>query len=155
VYMPIYCGVTSVPQSLQIMDRYDFTRDSAWWAFDFAENWANLAWSYMIVDIRDQQQKLEGEFFAMQPAVESAAAQLYAADPALAVTFLTNYTADAVNRTVAAQWAFDDMLVTKYNDGYVNNSTKGYPQEWLDQTDFGSTTMLQDFKDIWYGEYEP
>jgi len=155
IYMPIYCGVTSLPESLQIMDRYDFTRESAWWAFDFVENWANLAWSYMIEDIRAHQAQFEGESFAMQPAIESAALQLYETDPALAVTFLTNYTADVVNRTVAAQWDFADMMVTKYNDGYVNNSSKGYPQEWLDQTDFGSTTMLEDFKDIWYGEYDP
>jgi dipeptidase len=155
VYMPIYCGVTSLPESLQIMDRYDFTRDSAWWAFDFVQNWANLAWSYMVVDIREHQSKYEGLSFAMQPAIESAALQLYNTDPALAVTFLTNYTADVVNRTVAATWEFADFLVTKYNDGYVNNSTKSYPKEWLDQTDFGSTTMVEDFKDIWYGEYEP
>lgn len=155
IYMPIYCGVTSVPQSLQIMDRYDFTRDSAWWAFDFVQNWANLAWSYMIVDIRAHQAKHENEFLAMQPAIEAAAVQLYATDPALAVTFLTNYTADVVNRTVANQWAFADTMVTKYNDGYVNNSTRGYPKAWLELTDFGSTTMLADFKDIWYGEYQP
>ncbi len=155
IYMPIYCGVTSLPESLQIRDIFEFSRDSAWWAFDFVENFANLAWSYMIEDIRAHQAEYEGEFFAMQPAIESAAAQLYATDPALAVTFLTNYTADVVNRTVAGQWAFADMLVAKYNDGYVWQSTKGYPQEWLDETDFGSTTMLEDFKDIWYGEYEP
>ncbi len=158
IYMPIYCGVTSVPESLQIMDRYDFSRDSAWWAFDFVENWANLAWSYMIEDIRAHQAEYEGEFFAMQPAIESAAAQLYDTDPALAVTFLTNYTADVVNRTVAGQWAFADMMVCKYNDGYVNNSTKGYPQAWLDAVGAGenpdSTLLLSKYKPIYYGEYE-
>jgi dipeptidase len=154
VYMPIYCSVTSVPDSLITMDRYDFTRDSAWWAFDFVSNWANLAFSYMIEDIRLHQQKYEGEFFAMQDAVEAAALTLYETNPDLAVTFLTNYTADAVNRTVAATWDFADLLVTKYNDGYVNNSTKSYPQEWLDAVDFGATTMLDLFHDEWYGEYE-
>ena len=155
VYMPIYCSVTSVPESLYTMDRYDFTRDSAWWAFDFVSNWANLAYSYMIEDINAHQEKFEGEFFAMQGAIEDAALTLYEADPELAVTFLTNYTSDAVNRTVAATWDLADTLVTKYNDGYVNNSTRGYPQEWLDAVDFGATTMLEDFVDEWYGEYEP
>ena len=155
VYMPIYCSVTSVPESLYTMDRYDFTRDSAWWAFDFVSNWANLAYSYMIEDIRAHQEKFEGEFFAMQGAIEDAALSLYETDPELAVTFLTNYTADAVNRTVAATWDLADALVTKYNDGYVNNSTRGYPQEWLDAVDFGATTMLEDFVDEWYGEYQP
>ena len=155
VYMPIYCSVTSLPESLGIRDIRDFSRDSAWWAFNFVENWANLAWSYMIEDIVAHQQKFEGEFFAMQGAIEEAALNLYNVDPALAVTFLTNYTSDAVNRTVAATWDLADTLVAKYDDGYIWESSKGYPQEWLDQTDFGSTTMLEDFKDIWYGEYEP
>jgi dipeptidase len=161
IYMPIYCGVTSLPECLMINDRRDFSRDSAWWAFDFVQNWANLAWSFMIVDIREHQQKHESEFFAMQPAIESAAVQLHDVDPALAVTFLTNYTADVVNRTVEAQWEFADMLVAKYNDGYseFGRGSKGYPQEWLDAVGAGvnpdSTLLLSNYKDIWYGEWEP
>jgi len=151
-YIPIYCGVTSLPESLRIMDRYDFSRDSAWWAFDFVENWANLAWMYMIEDIRAMQERFEGEFFAVQPAIEQAALTLHSTDEALARTFLTNYTADAVNRVVAAWWDFADELVAKYNDGYIWQRSKDYPQEWLDAVDFGGTTNLDDYKDIWYGE---
>lgn len=156
-FMPIYCGVTSVPESLQIMDRTDFSRDSAWWAFNFVEDWSNLAFSYMIEDIRAMQQKFEGEFFAMQDAIEGAALTLYNTDPALCTTFLTNYTADAVNRVVSAWWDLADDLVAKYTDGYSNYSSgsKGYPAEWLEAVGFGATTMLEDFKDIWYGEWEP
>jgi len=156
-YMPIYCGVTSVPESLQIMDRRDFSRDSAWWAFNFVEDWSNLAFSYMIEDIRAMQQKFEGEFFAMQSAVEGAALQLYERDPALAISYLTNYTGDTVNRVVSAWWDLADDLVAKYSDGYSNYSSgsKGYPEEWLEAVDFGATTMIEDFKDIWYGEYTP
>lgn len=158
VFMPIYCGVTELPESLGIMNRYEFSRDSAWWAFDFVENWANLAWSYMIEDIREHQQKYEGEFFAMQDAVEGAALALYNTDPALGVSFLTNYTGDAVNRVVAAQWEFADMMVAKYNDGYIWQGTKSYPQEWLDAVGAGanpeSTLLLSKYKEIYYGEWE-
>ena len=156
-YVPIYCGVTSLPESLQIMNRKDFSRDSAWWAFNFVEDWSNLAFSYMIEDIRAVQQKFEGEFFAMQSAVEGAALELYERDPALAVSYLTNYTGDVVNRVVAAWWDLADDLVAKYTDGYSNYSSgsKGYPEEWLEAVGFGATTMLEDFKDIWYGEWEP
>lgn len=156
-YMPIYCGVTSVPESLQIMSRYEFSRDSAWWAFNFVEDWSNLAFSYMIEDIRALQQKFEGEFFAMQSAVEGAALALYERDPALGISYLTNYTGDAVNRVVSAWWDLADDLVAKYSDGYTDYSSgsKGYPEEWLEAVGFGATTMLEDYKDIWYGEWEP
>ncbi len=76
VYMPIYAGVTSLPNSLAVQNRYQYSRDSAWWAFDFVENWANLSYSYMIKDIKAKQAQYEGEFLAMQGPVEAAAAAM-------------------------------------------------------------------------------
>jgi dipeptidase len=142
VYMPIYAGATELPKSLATNDRYNFTRDSAWWAFDFVENWANLSYSYMIKDINAMQAKYEGEFFAMQPAVESAALTLYRQDPKLALTYLTRYTNDSINRVVGEWWQFADQLVCKYNDGYVNNKTKGYPADWLKSLGYGDSTAF-------------
>ncbi len=142
VYMPIYAGVTSVPKSLSVMNRYEFTRESAWWAFDFVENWANLSYSYMIEDIKAKQAQYEGEFFAMQPAIETAAAALYKTDPKLALAFLTRYTGDTVNRVVSEWWDFADSLVAKYNDGYVNNKSKGYPADWLKAQGYGDSTAF-------------
>jgi len=150
-YVPIYCGVTDVPLSLKTLSRAQFSRESAWWAFAFVENWSNLGYSAMIKDINAQQKALEGEFLAMQPAIEAAALAMYAVDSALAVKFLTNYTADVVNRTVATQWMLADTLVSKYNDG----ANRTYPQEWLTAVGFCDTTKIADFKDIWYGEYQP
>lgn len=140
VYMPIYAGVTDVPESLKVMNRYDFSRNSAWWAFDFVENWANIAWSYMIADINAKQQELESGFFQAQDAIEKSAVELYNQDPQLAIQFLTNYTAGSVERVVNEWWAFADELVAKYNDGYVWNKSKGYPTDWLEQVHFGDTT---------------
>jgi hypothetical protein len=37
------------------------------------------------------QQELEGQFFAMQPAIEAAALKMYKKDPAAAKRFLTSY----------------------------------------------------------------
>ncbi len=151
IYMPIYCGVTDVPQSIKTQNRADFSRESAWWAFDFIDNWANLGYSAMIVDINAAQAAAEGQFFAMQPAVEAAALQLHAQDPDLAIAYLTNYTNDAVSRTVEDAWELADALVVKYNDG----ANRTYPQDWLTAVGFCSTTKIADFKDLWYGEYQP
>jgi dipeptidase len=150
VYLPIYAGVTRLPQSLAIENRFECTRDSAWWAFDFVENWINLSYSYMIEDVKAMQKKLEGEFFAMQKPVEDAALAMYRTNPQLAIDFLTNYSNDVINRTVDAWWKFSDELVAKYNDGYIWNKTKGYPDWWLKSVGFAEATKFSKYKDIYY-----
>lgn len=142
VYMPIYAGVNEVHESLQVMDRTNFTRDSAWWAFDFVSNWADLAYDYMIEDIKEKQQKFEGEFLAMRESVDSAAADLYEEDPELARSFITNYSSSSVERVVSAWWNLADKLIEKYNDGYINQEAKGYPTWWLEEVDFGESTRI-------------
>ncbi len=155
-YIPLYCGITEVPKSLQVRDIFTFSRESAWWAFDFVENWSNLAYSYIIQDVRALQQKFEGEFFAMQPAVEQAALALYNTDPKLAVTFLTNYSSDAVNRVVSAWWDLADTLIAKYSDGYVSQGgrrvARVYPSWWLEAVDYAKTTNPALYKDIIYND---
>ena len=132
-YIPFYCQITEVPESFSSGSRLVFDKDHAWWAFNFVSNWADLKYSYMIEDIKAVQSKLEGDFFAMQPAIEMAALELYKKDPALAVKYLTNYSNDAANRVVDRWWKLADELVAKYDDGYVNAlDSVGYPTWWLD-----------------------
>ncbi|MBE3093741.1 MAG: peptidase C69, partial [Actinobacteria bacterium] len=90
------------------------------------------------------QKEVEGDFFAMQSAVEIAALDLYKKDPALAVKYLTNYSNDAANRAVNRWWKLADELVAKYDDGYVNAlDSVGYPTWWLEEVGFGDTTMIK------------
>jgi len=142
-YIPFYCGITEVPISFSSGRRDVFDKDSAWWAFNFVSNWADLKFSYMIEDIKAAQNELEGDFFAMQPAVEMAAVELYKKDPALAVKYLTNYSNDCANRAVDKWWKLADELIGKYDDGYVDGSSVGYPTWWLEEVDFGSTTKIE------------
>jgi dipeptidase len=94
----------------------------------------------MIEDIKAVQQELEGDFFAMQPAVEMAALELYKKDPDLAVKYLTNYSNDCANRAVDKWWKLAAELVAKYDDGYVNAlEAVGYPTWWLEEVGFGDT----------------
>jgi len=137
-YIPFYSGITEVPISFSSGRRDMFDKENAWWAFDFVSNWADLKYSYMIEDIKAVQNEVEGDFFAMQPAVEMAAADLYKKDPALAVKYLTNYSNDCANRAVDTWWALADKLVYKYNDGYVDGNSVGYPTWWLKDVDFGA-----------------
>jgi dipeptidase len=143
-YIPFYCQITEVPESFTTGSRLIFDKNFAWWAFNFVSNWADLKYSYMIEDIKAAQKEVEGDFFAMQSAVEMAALDLYKKDPALAVKYLTNYSNDAANRAVNRWWKLADELVAKYDDGYVNAlDSVGYPTWWLEEVGFGDTTMIK------------
>jgi len=39
-FIPLYCGITKVPESFEIGRRDVFDRKSAWWAFNFVANLA-------------------------------------------------------------------------------------------------------------------
>ncbi|MFZ2782610.1 MAG: C69 family dipeptidase [Rectinemataceae bacterium] len=151
VYMPIYAGITEVPKSLSTHERFEYSRLSARWAFDFVENWSQLSYSYMIKDIQAKQAKYENEFFDMQPAIEGAALAMYNnKSPELAKSFLTSYSNDAINRAVNGWWVFADELVAKYNQGGIFLKSKGYPEEWLKAVKFGESSNVKLYKDIVY-----
>ena len=148
-YIPIYCGVSSLPSILTTGARNVFSRDSAWWAFQLVGNYANLKYSYMIEDIKAVYTKFESYFLKIQPAIETVALDLYKQDPKLAIDFLTNYTSTQATSVVNAWWDLFDTLVVKYQDGYVARfndngtmslGTVGYPMSWLDIVEFDALT---------------
>lgn len=137
-YVPVYAGVTRVPESFSSGRRDIFDESSAWWAFNFVSNWADLKFSYMIDDIKSVQEELEGNFFAMQTPVEIAAVQMYERDPKLAIQYITDYTNNCANKAVSRWWELARELIAKYDDGYVNAlDTVGYPTWWLEEVGFG------------------
>lgn len=150
-YFPIYAGITELPESFAKGMRggsYDvFSRESAWWAFNFVSNWADLKYSYMIEDIKAVRDPLEEEFFAVQPTIEKTALDLYEQDPDLARRFLTTYSNSCATRVVDAYWKLASQLVGRYADGYVYGDDEykvesvGYPQEWMDAVGFGKSTI--------------
>ena len=59
-------------------ERHVFDRSSAWWAFNFVSNWANLKYNYMIKDINAEQKRIEDALFSGQKSVEEKVAWRYA-----------------------------------------------------------------------------
>jgi dipeptidase len=142
VYMPVYAGTKKVPDSYSIGSRTKFDPKSTWWAFNFVANWANLRFDAMIRDIRAEQQRLEGKFFAAQPAFEKQTAELYKRDRRRASDAITNYVNAAMTEVDKSWWALAWELVGKYSDGYEMSPegkqiTLGYPTEWLKKVGFG------------------
>ncbi len=136
VYVPLYCGIDALPESYTVGSLQRFSWDSAWWVFNFVANVANLRYADMKPDIQAVQQALEGQFLALQPAVEQTALALHKTDPALMTRYLTDYSVSHAEMAVKRWRELGEHLLCKYNDGYVKDEhggpqEVGYPEAWL------------------------
>jgi len=130
-YVPFYSSIDALPVSYTVGSLREFSWDSAWWVFNFVSNYSRLMYSYMIQDVRAVQGELEGGFLARQDAVESAAAQLAESNPEEMVRYLTQYSVSQGEEVVRRWRELGELLIVKYNDGYINGRSLGYPEEWL------------------------
>jgi len=135
-YVPMYCGIDSVPRSFATGSLDKFSWDSAWWVFNFVANYANLRYCDMIKDILPVQIDLEKKCLALQPSLEKTALGMTRSDPDLVTRYLTDYCVSHAESVVARWRELGERLITKYNDGYVKDekghpTEKGYPEEWL------------------------
>ena len=136
VFVPLYTTITDLPKSYTVGQLDKFSRESAWWAFNFVANYANLRWSYMIKDIQKVQKEIETVEFSKQKSVEEAAMNMLKENPKLISQYLTKYCVDNAEASIRKWWDLGDYLITKYNDGYIqdekgNPQEIGYPVPWL------------------------
>jgi len=130
-YTPLYGCIDRLPPSFDAGSLRAFSWDSAWWTFNLVANYACLKYSYMIQDIQAVQKDIEGHLLAVQPAVEATALTLYRTNPALMKRYLTDYSVSHGESTVQRWRELARHLIVKYNDGYINGSSVGYPEAWL------------------------
>ncbi|UCF78460.1 MAG: C69 family dipeptidase [Candidatus Eiseniibacteriota bacterium] len=135
-YFPLYCGIDSVPESFTVGTLGKFSWDSAWWVFNFAANFANLKYSYMLPEILALQRDIEGKLLEVQPAIEKTALELAKSNPEMLRRYLTDYSVTQGEMVVARWRQLGEHLITKYNDGYVKDEAgepqeMGYPESWL------------------------
>jgi dipeptidase len=135
-YIPLYCGIDTVPNSFTVGSLDKFSSESAWWVFNFVANYANLKYSYMLPEIQAVQKDIEGTFLTLQPVVEKTAVDLANSDPKLMTRYLTDYSVTQAEKVVMRWKELGEYLITKYNDGYVKDEKgkpqeKGYPETWL------------------------
>jgi len=135
-FIPLYTSITKLPKSYTTGRLSKYSRDSAWWAFNFVANYANLRWSYMIQDIQKVQKEIEDMEFSLQAEIENTAKRLLKKEPDLVAKFLTKYCVDNAKSNFRRWVELGDFLITKYNDGYIQNEKHrakevGYPEKWL------------------------
>jgi len=147
LYTPLYAGATKVAEPYSTADPRYYTRDSAFWAFNFVENWAALNYESVHADIVNLRDPLEKEHFAAIAKADKEALSLYKQNPSAAITYLTEFSVNTAQNVFETWQNFADRLIVKYADGGMNypgelNHRVGYPQKWLQTTSWvkGPTT---------------
>eukprot|EP00667_Euglena_gracilis_P005864 EG_transcript_5904 len=131
-YVPIPSGALEVPPPYRVARQGVLDRNSAFWAFRYVENLANLKFSYTIRHIQAAQQRLEKQGALL---VQSWRASR------------NNVTASMLAHTskvLSAWWSLGDALMVQYADGFVtapaggqdSSEPTGYPAWWLQAVGF-------------------
>jgi len=116
VYVPFYpsAGESHAPAYSSGNVR-NFSRDSAWWAFNFVANWAGAVnWRNASGDsILPLKWKLQGDIDRERMAVEEQSLTA----PSEAAAILGSWQRGMQGRVVERWWRLADELIVKYNDG--------------------------------------
>lgn len=135
-YMPLYCGVTSLPSSLQKGNPQKYDDHFAWWPFNIANNWTSYIFSYGTKEIIAHQKKWESQALQAQKDIDKTAYNLFKKDPLLSQNYLTKYCQNQVQQVVSHWHGLVAHLFELFNDGYINKPTigerVGYPQWYLE-----------------------
>ncbi len=122
-YMPLYAGITAIPESFSIGDHWVFNRESARWAFDYVDFHTLVAYSHAIKDVKKAQEEWEKTAIERVPAIDITAKGLYAQNPALAIEYLTDYCVNNAEKVIDAWWELGDHLLVKYNHLSIYDTT--------------------------------
>lgn len=127
VFVPMYCSITGVPECYRQGNgnMHKFSWTSAFWIHNWVANMAYHKYSYMIEDIRPVQVELEQGFTDMLPAIDNAAKEMYAKNPAEAINFLTWFSCTEAERSTARWKELGEYLMVKYVDGNVKKEQHG------------------------------
>ena len=121
VYVPMYCGIKSVPHSYAEGngDMLTYSNDAAFWSFNKVANFCYLRYNLMIEDVKKLQNKLESTFESNVPEIDKAAQEMWATNPEKARNFLTEITSENAKMTVENWNKLFEYLLVKYIDGNI------------------------------------
>ncbi len=116
VYIPVYCGVTDLPESYKTPGRIDgFTRESAWWAFNRLSTLTTQRWGDMRHDVDAVLNPLQEKLFEQQNEFEQKALSHKGKKR---IELLTEYTMKLGKTAVQKAWKTGDFLWTKYDEQF-------------------------------------
>lgn len=105
--MPFFVGIKDLPKSIQHGKVTEYETKSAWWAFNFVANYANINYSYMLNDIVTLQQELENDIYAKVYGKEAS------------IKDITAFCEEHTEAVLKAWWELSRYLIVKYNNGCI------------------------------------
>ncbi len=137
-YMPLYAGITDVPDSFKIGDHWVFNREAARWAFDYVDFHTQVAYSAALEEVKAVQSEHEAKVVAGIGEVDKQALERYTRSPLEGIAYLTGFSLANAEGVVNAWWKLGDDLLVRYNKlGYYDpeqrtrdRSKPGYPEWW-------------------------
>jgi len=157
VFTPFYTQVTDLPLSFQTGGSQELNGRSAWWAYNFVNNWSRLNFQLITVaDIKPLQKQLEKNSREMIQSIEENSKKLSNEE---IVTLISQSCTSNGDENVKRWWQLAGELVAKYSDGYINlpdgkystpqiDPTRviGYPYSWLKETNYKEGPTSYDMK---------
>lgn len=149
-FAPLPVQVNNIPEIYQKGDPQIFSRDSAWWVFNFVAGWSRLNFKRITSnDIIPLQKELEQKEFTKISKWDEKIKNKTADEAKIILIALSKRNAKKV---FSQWWKMADMLVAKYSDGYMNLPELetpiniGYSSEWLNVTNYKDGPDSYDMK---------
>ena len=124
-----------MPKELSSGEILRLSKSSAYWAFRYAHNVAQLRYDNMKEIIIEAQNSCESSGFALQEKIDNTFLQSMATKNFASKDTLTNLYAEHVSKFVSSWWDLPLQMVENYADGFNqldNGKATGYPAWWLE-----------------------
>lgn len=135
VFLPLYCGISSLPENYTKGDYNKLDFESAWWVFNVLSNFTYDRYSVIHPEIEKVQKKLEQNFVEMMEVVDKTAAELGKKNPELMVKYLTQYSVSTGDELFRTWKALMETTLMRHIDFAIHGEDESartpYPEEWL------------------------
>lgn len=115
-YLPIFTGVTRIPEVYSTYDPRQYADNSVRWAIDFVDNLLYLNWQDGKEDLNAARTPMEDGFFARNGQIEKEFIALQKKNPKKAVELLNSYTQECADKIMQTYVELRNTLITKYTN---------------------------------------
>lgn len=139
VYMPMYCGITRAPHSIERGNGalMRWSSDAAFWVFNQVSNLAYTRWNAIYPEVKEKIDAYEQEFVTLTPMIDEKANALYAENHKLATAYLTDYSTSVSDRVTNEWQDFYRHLFMKFMDGNIKTPNPGHQNPNVSQPGYG------------------
>lgn len=115
-YLPLFTGISRIPEVYSIYDPQQYSDNSARWAIDFVDNLLYLNWQDGKKDLEAARKPLEDDFFKQNTEIEKQYLELQKKNPKKARELLNTYAQECADRIMHTYTQLRNTLITKYTN---------------------------------------